>query len=58
MVVECDLRTAPWIEQHIEITRDLGQRSLGRNLGEISLTGVGSREKRQIEYSKLTALSN
>lgn len=46
MVVECDLRTDPWIEQHIEITSDLGQRSLGRNLGEISLTGVDSREKR------------
>lgn len=29
MVIECDLRIDPWIEQHIKITDDLGQRSLG-----------------------------
>lgn len=30
MVVERELRISPWIEQYVEMTNDLGQRSLGR----------------------------
>lgn len=54
MVIDCELRLATYVE----VTSDLVQKKLGWSLGEISLTGVGSREKRRTEYSKLTALSS